>query len=497
MGQSKVAIIGSGFAGLAAACSLAKEGALVTIWEKNATTGGRARSFRHGNFLFDMGPSWYWMPEVFDDFFAAFGKKTSDYYSLKRLDPSYRVVFKDGAVDIPANILELQKVLDGIEPGAGDQLIAFLKEAKVKYDTGMGEFVWKPSLSIMEFVDVRLLKESLRLDLLTPMSAHLRKYFKHPKILQLLEFPVLFLGAKPSKTPALYSMMNYADISLGTWYPDGGMFRIAEAMTALAKELGVAIHTSSEVTSIVAKDNKATGLIVNGTEHSYDAVIGAGDYHHIEQHLLEPKYRTYTEKYWDRRVMSPSSLLFYLGINRKIEGLLHHNLFFDESFERHAEFIYDTPGWPDKPLFYVCAPSKSDPSVAPEGMENLFILIPAAPNLKSDEVLRNHYLQMVIARILKQTGVDITDHIVYQRSFAHEEFISEYHSYKGNAYGLANTLTQTAFLKPRMKSRKLNNLFYTGQLTVPGPGVPPSIISGRVVAKSVVQHLRIQQPVAS
>lgn len=497
MAQTKVAIIGSGFAGLAAACSLAKKGLNVTIWEKNDTTGGRARAFNSHGFMFDMGPSWYWMPEVFDQFFEAFGKKTSDYYTLKRLDPSYRVVFKDGPLDIPASISELQKTLESIEPGAGEQLIHFLREAQVKYETGIGEFVWKPSLSIMEFADLRLIKESLRLDLFTSMSTHLRKYFRHPKILQLLEFPVLFLGAKPSKTPALYSMMNYADISLGTWYPDGGMCRIAEAMTALAKELGVVIHTSAEVTAIVTSGKKATGVKVNGEEYHYDAIVGAGDYHHIEQKLLEPKYHSYSEKYWDQRVMSPSSLLFYLGINRKVDGLLHHNLFFDESFERHAQFIYDHPSWPDKPLFYVCAPSKTDASVAPEGMENLFILIPAAPDLKSDETLRQHYLNMVIQRIHKYTGVDISDHIIYQRSFAHEEFISEYHSYKGNAYGLANTLTQTAFLKPRMKSKKLNNLFFAGQLTVPGPGVPPSIISGQVAAQSVAEYLHIHELVAS
>lgn len=497
MKDSRIAVIGSGFAGLAAACSLAQSGAKVTVWEKNSTAGGRARAFKHGDFLFDMGPSWYWMPEVFEQFFARFGKKTSDYYDLVRLDPSYRVFFKDGALDVPASINELKQKLEEIEKGSAKKLDEFLAQAKIKYDTGMGEFVWKPSLSVMEFADLRLLRESTRLDLFTSMSSHLRKYFQHPKILQLLEFPVLFLGAKPAKTPALYSMMNYADISLGTWYPKGGMYKIAEGMATLARELGVEIRLNAEVSEIIVENERATGLRANGEEHRFDAIIGAGDYHHIESQLLAPAHRSYSEKYWEKRVMSPSSLLFYLGIDKKVSGLLHHNLFFDESFERHAQFIYDQPGWPDRPLFYTCVPSKTDHLVAPENGENLFILIPAAPALSSDEALREKYLDQVLERIKAHTGEDLRAHIVYKRSYAHEEFIADYHSYKGNAYGLANTLTQTAFLKPRMRSKKVKNLFYAGQLTVPGPGVPPSLISGQVAAQTILQYLKESQPVLS
>lgn len=489
--NQKVAIIGSGFAGLSSACSLASKGYEVHVFEKNSTTGGRARQFETEGFRFDMGPSWYWMPEVFEQFFNQFGKSASNYYQLKRLDPSYKVFFQNGLnADIPADYKSLKDLFESWEPGSGAALDQFLKEAQIKYDTGMGQFVWKPSLSVMEFAEPKLIKESFRLQLFSNMSAHIRKFFKHPRIIQLLEFPVLFLGAKPSKTPALYSMMNYADIKLGTWYPDGGMVKIVEGMTELAKSLGVHFHLNAPVSKIQVNNGNASGIIVNNQYIECDAVLAGADYHHVESQLLDEEYRSYNEKYWDKRTMSPSSLLFYLGIDKKVEGLLHHNLFFDEDFDFHAQEIYDDPKWPSKPLFYLCVPSKSDVHLAPEGCENIFALIPVAPGLTSDENLRNQYLEIIINRLKKSTGVDITNHIIYKKSYAHEEFVSDYNSFKGNAYGLANTLTQTAFLKPRLKSKKVNNLFYAGQLTTPGPGVPPSIISGQVAAGEIHSLLK-------
>jgi phytoene desaturase len=493
--RSKIGIIGSGFAGLAAACSLAQKGYDVTVFEKNAQIGGRARVLRENNFVFDMGPSWYWMPDVFEDFFASFNKKVGDYYTLVRLDPSYQVVLENGdKIGIPANLDEFKSLLESFEPGAAKSLDAFLKEAKVKYETGMRKFVWKPSLSVMEYADFKLVKESFRLQLFANMKTHLRNYFSHPDILKLLEFPVLFLGAKPEKTPALYSMMNYADISLGTWYPEGGMFKIVEGMSKLAEELGVKIRTNQEVQSIQVDRKKVTGLTTHTGEYKFDAVIGAGDYHHLEQHLLDKRYRSYSDEYWNSRVMSPSSLLFYVGVSKKIEGLQHHNLFFDEPFEAHATEIYDLPKWPEKPLFYVCCPSKTDATVAPMGAENLFILIPVAPDLSSDEALRKKYFDLCIERMEKHFNQSFKNEIISYRSYAHEEFISDYHSFKGNAYGLANTLMQTAFLKPRMKSKKLENLYFAGQLTVPGPGVPPSLISGQIAASEVDKYLKLHTP---
>ncbi len=483
----KVIVIGSGFAGLSAACCLAKEGFQVTILEKNDGLGGRARTFSTEGFVFDMGPSWYWMPDVFEDFFALFGKKVSDYYELVRLDPSYQVFFgPNDQEDVPAQMTDLEAFFERIEPGSTPNLRKFLAEAEYKYRVGMGEFVHKPSHSLWEFADARVLSSLVKLQMFTPISKHVRKLFKHEKLIQLLEFPVLFLGATPQNTPALYSLMNYADMALGTWYPMGGMFKIVEGMATLARELGVEIRPSHEVMHIETHNGKALAAITtDGKRHEADAFVGSADYHHIETKLLDSADRNYRESYWKSRVMAPSSLLWYVGVNTRLSGLKHHNLFFDEDFGVHSEEIYTNPQWPSKPLFYASVPSVTDPNVAPEGCENLFLLIPVAPGLEDTPEIRAHYFDVVLGRLERHTGQNIRQHIVYQRSFAHTDFVEDYHAFRGNAYGLANTLLQTAFLKPKMKNRQLSNLWYTGQLTVPGPGVPPSLISGQVVAGEV------------
>ncbi|MCB0481770.1 MAG: phytoene desaturase [Flavobacteriales bacterium] len=489
--SKSVAVIGSGFAGLSAASYLAQAGFDVHVFEKNSKPGGRARSFTAEGFSFDMGPSWYWMPDVFEKYFADFGKTPSDYYDLKRLSPSYRVFFEEDDVwDIPSKLSELYELFDSVEPGAGKELKAFLKDAAYKYDVGMNRLVYKPSESLLEFVEKDIIVDSLKLQLFTSISSLIRKHFKNPKLHQLLEFPVLFLGAKPQNTPALYSLMNYADMELGTWYPDGGMVKIADGMYDLAKNLGVKFHFNAPIESIIAVGSEVIGVRVENHLHHVDFVVGGADYHHIEAELLQPEYRNYTNKYWNSRTMAPSSLLFYLGVNKKVDNLLHHNLFFDTDFEKHAKEIYDLPEWPSEPLFYVCAPSKTDDHVAPEGCENLFVLMPIAPDLKDNDVLRQKYYHIIMDRLEKFTQTNIRDHVVYKKSFAVSDFKSEYNSFKGNAYGLANTLKQTAFLKPKMRNKKLSNLFYTGQLTTPGPGVPPSLISGKVVAELIQKQVK-------
>lgn len=485
----KVVVIGSGFAGLSAACCLAKEGCTVTVLEKNATPGGRARQFEAEGFKFDMGPSWYWMPDVFEEFFNHFGKKASDYYPLQRLDPSYRIYFgKDDIMDLPADLESLYMLFESYEAGSSIQLKKFLKDAKYKYEAGMQEFVFKPAHSPLEYFHWKILKASMRLQLLKSLSAEINGMFKDSRLIRLLEFPVLFLGATPEKTPAMYSMMNYADMVLGTWYPDGGMVKIVDAMVSLAKELGVKFEFNSEVTRIEAENRKVSRLITaHGRVIEADVVVGGADYHHLEQNVLDKAHRQYDEAYWEKRVMAPSSLVFYLGIKGKMKHVLHHNLFFDADFKLHSEEIYTDKKWPSDPLFYMSAPSVTDANIAPEGHENLFILIPIATDLEDNEETRDHYFSMVLERIRMITGEDLRERIVYQRSFCINDFKSEYHSYKGNAYGLANTLTQTAFLKPKMKSSKLDNLYYTGQLTVPGPGIPPALISGQIVASEVMK----------
>lgn len=482
-------IIGSGFAGLAAACSLAKEGFKVNVFEKNEGLGGRARKFEEQGFMFDMGPSWYWMPEVFENFFNTFGKSASDYYDLVRLDPSYNVVFgKDDIVSIPANFNELEKLFEEIEPGSSKNLRKFLAEAEYKYKVGMEEFVWKPGLSLTEFADIRVLKSAFRLQMLTSIASQVEKLFKNEKLREILKFPVLFLGATPENTPALYSLMNHADLIGGTWYPMGGMHKIIEGFVSLAEELGVEFHVNEPVKSIEVNGRKATGFTTSKGSYEFDYIVAGADYHHVEQHLLPKEFRTYSEKYWDKRTMAPSSLLFYLGLNKRIDGLEHHNLFFDRDFDLHAKEIYTEPAWPSDPLFYISCPSKTDPSVAPEGKENVFMLMPLAPGIEDSEELREKYFDIICDRMQHILGVDIRQHIVYKRSFCLDDFVNDYNAFKGNAYGLANTLKQTAILKPRIHHKKISNLYYTGQLTSPGPGMPPSIISGQMVAGLITNN---------
>ncbi len=486
--MKKVAVIGSGFAGMSAATSLAHAGYAVTVFEKNPTVGGRARKFEAGGFVYDMGPSWYWMPDVFEKYFNTFGKSVSDYYELKRLDPSYRIFYsKSDVLDIPAGTRALCSMFDQIEPGSGAQLMKFLSEGEYKYQVGINKLVYKPGLSIGELLDTALIRGIFKLHVFESVSDYVRKYFRDPRLVQLLEFPVLFLGAPASKTPALYTLMNYADMSLGTWYPMGGMHKIVEAMEHLAREKGVQFQTNAKVEKIDVAGDRATSLLTNGTKHSFDYVVAGADYHHVEQNLLPHTARKYTEAYWSKRVMAPSSLIYYLGINKKVDHLLHHNLIFDSDFAQHAKEIYESPQWPTNPLFYASVPSKTDQSVAPPGCENIFLLMPVAPGLSDEESTREKYFELMISKLEHLTGTAIKQHIVYKRSYAHANFIDDYHSFKGNAYGLANTILQTANLKPSIRNKKVKNMFYTGQLTVPGPGVPPSLISGQVVAGELIR----------
>lgn len=483
-------IIGSGFAGLATAASLSQKGIDVTVFEKNQTIGGRARQFQEQGFTFDMGPSWYWMPDVFEGFFNRFGKKGADYYDLKKLDPGFTIFFEnDQRMDVPAELSGIYEMFENLEKGSADKLRKFLKEGKYKYEVGVKDLVYRPNISFTEILDPRLAMASLKLDVFKPFDKYVAKYFKHPFLRKLMEFPILFLGAMPQDTPALYSLMNYSALTDGTWYPMGGMYKIVEAMESVALEQGVKFQTGAEVEKIIVENKKAKGIQVKGEEFRSDVTIASADYHHVDQFLLEKQNRQYTPKYWDKRHLAPSSLIFYLGVNKKIPKLNHHNLFFDTDFEAHAKAIYKDPSYPDDPLFYVCCPSKTDDSVAPIGSENIFILIPIAVNLEDNDELRQVYFDKVMTRLEKTTGTNVRKHIVYQKSYSVNDFKKDYHSFKGNAYGLANTLFQTAIFKPKMKSKKVDDLYYAGQLTTPGPGVPPSLISGMVAADLVGQQV--------
>lgn len=492
--MKRAVVIGSGFAGLSAACHLAKAGVRVTVLEKNAGPGGRAQVFREAGFTFDAGPSWYWMPDVFERFFAHFGKTPADYYDLVRLDPSYQVVWEDETVPIPAGREALKALFERFEPGAGRRLDRFLDEAAYKYEQGIGKLVYQPGLSPIEFVRADVLKALFKIDLLQSVKAHVRKFFRHPKLLQLVEFPILFLGALPENTPALYTLMNGADMDGGTWYPMGGMGRIAEALYDLATELGVEFRFGESARAITTEYSQASGVQTDVAFYPAETVLAACDYHHAETALLPEDLRNYSAGYWDKRDLAPSCLLYYIGVQGTIDGLEHHNLFFDAPFDKHARQLYETPQWPDEPLLYACCPSKTDASVAPEGCENLFLLIPVAPGLEDTADIREWYFNVAIERLERRTGTSFSHRLLFRKDFAYHDFVAQYNSLRGNAYGLANTLKQTAFLKPSLRNKWLTNLFYAGQLTVPGPGVPPALISGELAAQQALKTLNLKKP---
>jgi phytoene desaturase len=471
------------------ACYLQQQHYHVTVYEKNSMPGGRARQFSQNGFVFDMGPSWYWMPDVFESFFNDFGKSASDYYTLERLDPSYSIYFKQEKISLPASIGALQALFEELEPGSGARLLVYLRDAAEKYQVGMHRFAGKASLHLSEFMSRDILSLLYKLQPFRNMQQHVNRYFKHPMIRKIMQFPVIFLGAMPDRIPAMYSLMNYADTVLGTWYPLGGMYEVIKGVYSLARELGVKFCFNSDVEGIDVIGGRARVLHCNGEKEATDLVIGAGDYHHMEQ-LLSPEHRQYSMQYWGKKEMAPSCLLYFLGIDKRLP-LDHHTLFFDTSFDKHAQSLYDDPQWPEEPLFYVCAPSVTDASVAPAGCENLFILIPVASGLEGDgPELRQQYLDGVLERLEKRTGTSIKENIIFQKHYALQDFKTDYHAFRGNAYGLANTLKQTAFGKPRMRSSKVENLFFCGQLTVPGPGLPPAFLSGRTAATEAVKYMK-------
>lgn len=484
--KKKIAIIGSGISGLSAAAYAAAAGNTVHVFEKNAGPGGRARQFHTENgYTFDMGPSWYWMPDIIDNFFQDFDRHATDYFDLMPLDPQFEMIFSEENVAIPREYSQMKAVFEQIEPGAGARLDNFMEAAKYKYEVGMRDFVNKPCYSWLEFMSPKIARSALRLDLLSGFRKYVQKYFKNPKLISLMEFPVIFLGASPRKIPAMYSLMNYGGYALGTWYPKGGFFELVKAMKAVAEEQGATFHFNQPVESMQCADSAVQYLVINGQRQAFDAVIASSDYHHTET-LLEPSLRNYDESYWAARTFAPSCLIYYLGFKERIPNLKHHTLFFENDLDAHIDSIYVDKTWPEKPLFYACCPSQTDDGVAPEGHENVFLLMPLAMGIEDDEETRERYLVDMIARLEKHTGATgLLDKMDYKKSYCVSDFIQDYNAYGGNAYGLANTLSQTAVWKPAIKNKKLKNLFYTGQLTVPGPGVPPSIISGKIVASEV------------
>jgi phytoene desaturase len=485
---NRVAVIGSGFSSIAAASYLAKKGFEVDVYEKNNHLGGRAAQFEKDGFKFDMGPTWYWMPDVFESYFKDFGRKVSEFYTLEQLSPGYRVFFgKDDSVDIEDSLEKIYQKFESIEQGSAEKLKIFIEKSAKNYEVAIKNLVYKPGISFTELITPQTVTEIKQF--ISTIHDYVSKNFKNHRLRQILEFPVLFLGAKPSDTPLFYSFMNYADFGLGTWYPKGGMYSVVKGMVALAEELGVVFHTNSPVEKIITDDQQTVkSLIINGVEKEYNFIVSGADYHHTEQ-LLPQELKSYSETYWQKRTMAPSALLYFVGIDKKLQGLLHHTLFFDQSFDLHAEEIYDRPQWPTKPLFYASFPSITDSDIAPEGKEAAIFLIPIAPDLEDTPETREKYFELLINRLESLTNQEIKSHILFQKSYCVNDFKADYNSFRGNAYGMANTLFQTAFLRPKIINKKVKNLFHTGQLTVPGPGVPPSLISGKIVADQLIKFI--------
>tara|TARA_R100001377_G_C3193533_1_gene111603 strand:+ start:1136 stop:2602 length:1467 start_codon:yes stop_codon:yes gene_type:complete len=484
--KKKITIIGSGFSSLAAACYLAQSGHDVTIFEKNDTIGGRARQLIRDGFTFDIGPTWYWMPDVFERFFADFNKNPSEYYKLEKLSPAYSVYYgKDDFITIEDTLEKICIAFEKEEPGSSKTLQKFIDKAQDNYNVAIKDLVYNPGVSPFELVTTETFKKIGQF--FSTIKKDVRKEFKNDRLVKILEFPVLFLGAKPSDTPSFYSFMNYADFGLGTFHPKKGMYQVILAIETLAKSLGVTIKTNAPIEKILVENKVASGIISSGKTYLSDVVLSGADYHHTET-LLDQEYKQYSEAYWNNKTFAPSSLLFYVGFDKKIKNVNHHTLFFDVDFDKHAEAIYDTPEWPENPLFYASFPSITDNHAAPEGKEAGIFLIPLAPGLKDTTKLRMTYFSKIMDRFEELTSQNVRDHIIFKESFCVNDFVKDYNSYKGNAYGMANTLLQTAFLRPKLKSKKVKNLYFTGQLTVPGPGVPPSLISGKLVAELINKH---------
>lgn len=484
-------MVGGGYGGLSVAALLAKKGFRVTVLEKNDRLGGRAMVQKSKGFLFDRGPSWYLMPEVFERFFARFGKKPSDFYKLVRLDPSYRVFYHDKTrVDIPASRERTVRLFDRLEPDGGKKLERYLAEAKYKYDTAMASFLYRDYASILDFLQPRLVMAGLRLHLFESIDAYARRFFRSDKARKILEYAMVFLGGSPDNTPALYSLMSHVDLTGGVWYPPGGMGELTRALQKLGKGLGVEYLTGQDVRKILVEKGRTVGVRTDKKDWPADIVVVSSDYPHAQMELLDDKHQSYPASHWEGVVMAPSALLFYIGLKKRLKSITHHNLFLAGDWRKHFDSIFKRPGWPDDPSYYVKCTSKDDPKAAPRGCENLFFLVPVAPGLDDTDEVRERYFEKVLAHFESSIGERVRDHVVFKEIASHRDFKRLYHAYQGTALGLAHTLWQTAVFRPPHQDRKVRNLFYTGNYTHPGIGVPMVVIASEITSEEVDAYER-------
>ena len=490
MSKPRVLIGGAGFGGLSAAALLGQAGWDVTVLEKNEQPGGRASVFREAGFTFDMGPSWYLMPDVFERYFAEFGKKPTDFFELTRLDPAYRIFFDQRhVVDVPATVADTLRLFEHYEPGASDALKKYLAQAQYQYDVSMREFIYRDYQSITDFFNKKLLLEGAQLRVFENLDRFVKRFFKNPFLQKIVLYNIVFLGGRPKNTPALYSIMAHIDFNLGVWYPHGGLGSVVQGLVKLCESHGVKFRYQIPVEKILVEGGKAVGVRTQAGELRSDAVLMNADYHHVETKLLDREFQSYPESYWKRKTIAPSGFIIFLGLDKRIEKLRHHNLFLDEDWTRHFDAIFDDPGWPEDPSYYICCPTQTDASLAPEGGEVLFLLVPVASGLDDNDATRQSFAAKIIKHVEGLLGQDIQESIIVKKIFAQRDFSQMYNAYRGSALGLSHTLLQSALFRPSHRSKKVENLFFTGQYTHPGIGVPMALISSQIVCKDMVASL--------
>lgn len=489
----KIVVIGAGISGLAAATLMAKDGHTVTILEKNNTIGGRARIFKEKGFTFDMGPSWYMMPEVFERFFNQCGSSVKAHYKLKQLEPKYTALWEDGtAVTVKDEQNKNWAFFEKIEPGSSTKVQKLLSKTTQAYSIAT-KLLYIPITNLASLFTIQIIQEGLKLLFLYNQfeSYHrfIARYVNSTKLQQLLEFHTVFLGGTPKNTPALYSLLTAADWSKKIWYPMGGMGQIILGLKNLAKKNKVTIKTNSEVRAIIVKNGRATAVeLVNNSKIECDLIINSSDYAHSDQNIVPTKYREYSKKYWQTRTYTVSTLLLYLGLDSKIPQLSHHTFYFQNDWNEHLNQTFIKKELPKNPCYYICTPSKSDPTVAPKGMENLFVLIPIG--VDNPDASHKKYVDHVISHIEKTLKTPLKKHILVKKVYAQKDFALDYNAYKGNAFGIAHTLDQSIFLRPRMRSKKITNLWFTGHYTQPGVGMPMAVISAQLVHQLITKAIK-------